>query len=97
MTYLPYQAHSTTSHEAAESMRGKAPSVREKVLAELRRAPATDEELVARLGISQNTVRPRRVELLQAGMIAEVGRRATSSGRYATVWSALPEWNEVFA
>jgi predicted ArsR family transcriptional regulator len=78
-------------------MRGKAPSVAEKVLAELRRAPATDEELVARLGISQNTVRPRRVELFHAGKIAQVGRRATSSGRAATVWSALPEWNEVFA
>lgn len=48
---------------------------------------ATLNELEAALGISGNTVRPRRLELEQSGLIEDSGlRRPTPSGRQAVVW-----------
>lgn len=82
----PFQRHSATSRDAAESMRGKTARIRDVVFETLRNRPMTDEELINEIGISQNTVRPRRVELAQRGLIAEVGKRPTSSGRMAVVW-----------
>jgi predicted ArsR family transcriptional regulator len=84
----PYQAHSETSRDAAVSMRGKTARIRDLVLDAIKERPSTDEELVARLQISQNTVRPRRVELVQRGLVVEGGRRKTQSGRTAIVWTA---------
>lgn len=49
----------------------------------------TDEELAAELGQRPDTERARRVELRDAGLVLDSGRRrATSSGRQATVWIA---------
>lgn len=49
----------------------------------------TDEELQHGIGLEGSTQRPRRVELLRAGLIKDSGRtRATASGRQATVWVA---------
>ena len=50
----PYQAHSGTSREAASSMKGKSARLREQVLNELRKHPATDEELATVLRLSGN-------------------------------------------
>ena len=49
----------------------------------------TDEELMIYLHdvISPNAIRPRRGELVEAGMIRDSGvRRKTQSGRQAIVW-----------
>lgn len=47
----------------------------------------TDDELYAILGVGPNTVRPRRVELLDAGWIEDARRRRkTSTGADAIVW-----------
>lgn len=83
----PYQAHSGTSREAASSIKGKSARLREQVLQELRRNPATDEELATLLTLSGNTARPRRVELVELGLVEDSGqRRKTASGRNAVVW-----------
>ena len=83
----PYQAHSGTSREAASSMKGKSARLREQVLLELRRQPATDEELANITSLSGNTCRPRRVELVELGLVEDSGlRRKTASGRNAVVW-----------
>ncbi len=50
---------------------------------------ATDEELIDALKASPSTIRPRRVELREKGLIVDSGKtRATRSGRKAVVWIA---------
>lgn len=53
-------------------------------------AGATDEEIITAgtaAGFSANGLRPRRVELVRDGVVADSGRkRATQSGRQAIVW-----------
>lgn len=49
----------------------------------------TDDEIFTRTQIDLNTIRPRRVELFNAGKIEVTGRkRQTRSGRNAAVWIA---------
>jgi predicted ArsR family transcriptional regulator len=90
----PYQAHSATSREASKSMVGKTASLREQVFTALKFEPMTDEAICQRLGLSPNTARPRRVELVKAGRIAKVGENVTASGRKAAVWG-VPSTSEV--
>lgn len=88
---LPYQPHSPTSRAAAESVENPA-TLRAKVLAYLqsRKDGATDEEIGAALHMAGNTARPRRIELVQRGLVRDSGRkRATASGRSATAWEAI--------
>lgn len=88
---LPYQAHSATSKAAAESMAGqKAQTLRSKVLELLKTEALTDEEIANRLDLSGSTARPRRIELVQAGLVAQVGTKKTASGRTAATWSVTP-------
>ena len=48
-----------------------------------------DEQAQNALGMNPSSQRPRRVELVQAGLVKDSGqRRATSSGRTAVVWVA---------
>lgn len=48
---------------------------------------ATDEEMQIRMGISGDTQRPRRYELVEAGFIKDSGRRRkTTNGKEAIVW-----------
>ena len=50
---------------------------------------ATDEEIQRGTGMNPSTQRPRRVELVDAGLIRDSGRtRMTSSRRAAVVWVA---------
>jgi predicted ArsR family transcriptional regulator len=84
----PAQKHSRTSRAAAAAIKEHAPTLRERVYyAIMTYGPITDQALAERLGLSENTVRPRRVELVAAGLVradAELGR--TSSGRAAMRW-----------
>jgi predicted ArsR family transcriptional regulator len=83
----PYQTHSETSREAAISIKGRTANLRTQVLEALRRHPSTDEALSERLTMSPNTCRPRRVELVDRGLVVDSGRREkTASGRSAVVW-----------
>lgn len=84
----PYRRGSDTSKKAAAAVADKAPSQRERVLSVLRLGPLTDEQIAARLGLRDNTVRPRRIELKNLGLIVEAGTAMTTSGRAATLWKA---------
>jgi hypothetical protein len=86
----PFVAGSPTSEAAANNVRGKrAAQGREAVLAVLRQNPEglTDEEGYEQLNMNPSTYRPRRVELVKAGLVQSNGVRKTHSGRMAQVWS----------
>jgi len=85
----PYQRTDTSIDAAAEISNGRAEKVRIRVLAELRMKPQTDQELASKLGVPENTIRPRRVELVDNGMVRDSGeRRLTKAKRKAIVWEA---------
>lgn len=88
---LPFQAHSDTSRAAAESLPTSSTATqRMRVLDCIREAGSrgrTDCEIQDLLGMQGNTQRPRRLELLDRGLIRNSGEtRKTSSGRKAAVW-----------
>jgi hypothetical protein len=90
---VPFQRHSPTSAEAAKMMSGP-------LAAKLRRQVyqfvtvqgdygATDEEIQDHLCMNPSTERPRRVELVQEGLVVDSGGvRFTKARRRAVVW-----WN----
>ena len=84
----PAQRHSRTSREAAEAIKPHVASIRERVyLYVMAHGPCTDQSIAIGLDLAENTVRPRRVELMAQGAIradAELG--VTSSGRRANRW-----------
>lgn len=83
------RAHPPTSFEAARSVLPHTGTARYKVLVALLVADATDEEIQQCLGMSPNTERPRRKELVDSGYVeATDKRRLTSSGRQSIVWRA---------
>ncbi|MFO0828436.1 MAG: hypothetical protein U0572_09830 [Phycisphaerales bacterium] len=81
-----------TSRRAARRVVGHAAAQRVRVLAllgQLESRVATDEEFQDALCIPSNTKRPRRWELVNAGVAIASGRtRKTRSGCAATVWVA---------
>ena len=93
-TGAPYRPHvqQDTSLEAAHDLgKQRAETIRMQVLAALRLRPQTDQELAARLKIEGNTLRPRRIELCDRGLVRDSGRRAlTKHKRQAIVWEAVP-------
>ena len=87
---LPFQIHSPTSREAAVSMQDHAPILREQVFKVINDEPEglTDEEICLILNKKGDTVRPRRIELVNDDRIHASGKRHTRSGRFAVVWVA---------
>jgi hypothetical protein len=86
----PAQRHSDTSRAAAESIAVVAGTLRHQVLAFIAECldGATDELIQKGLGMAPNTERPRRIELLHAGLIWDRGtRHPTDSGRRAVAWT----------
>lgn len=87
---LPFQAHSETSRQAAVRGAAAAESLRQKVYDYLLLwGPSTDKEIQEGLHMDGSTQRPRRIELMRAGLVAERCRRMQPNGRKATVWEAL--------
>lgn len=86
----PAQWHSRTSTQAADAIKPDASRLRSLVLVAIReRDGLTDEEGTDATGLPPSTYRPRRVELVQSGLIRDSGRtRPTRSGRKAVVWVA---------
>lgn len=83
---VPYQMQDT-SIEAAGSIAPHAKAIRERVFQAIVDKPDTDQGLSIRLGMAENTVRPRRVELEKAGRVTDSGERRTlASKRKAIVW-----------
>jgi len=89
---LPYQRHSRTSILAAGVASGGAETARERVYQVISQHPegVTDIEIQEILGMSGDTERPRRIELLDAGRIQAVGfksvKRPGKRDRVATAW-----------
>ncbi len=96
----PFVPGSQTSKAAAVGIVKGSRSLRARVmnlLRELGEYGATDEEIQDRLGMNPSTERPRRVELVNAGMVRKSGVcRPTKAGRDADVWvaniNAPPSW-----
>ena len=86
----PYVRHSATSKAAAAGVEPTAGTKRAKVLEYIRSCSAqgaTDEEMQLCIPLGPNTQRPRRVELLRAGLIVDSGlTRKTVGGLDAVVW-----------
>jgi hypothetical protein len=95
---LPFQSHSDTSRDAARSKQGDKKNEMSRVFWHLVNCAdhgATDEEVQHALGMIGSTERPRRVELMDGGIVVDSGgRRPTMSGRSATVWKIPVERRE---
>jgi hypothetical protein len=85
-----FVAGSETSRKAAASIAGRTRSMRAKVLEFFRLRKdygGTDQETADFLGLPENSIRPRRIELVQAGLVIDSGKtRLTQSRRSAVVW-----------
>jgi len=91
-------ADNNASLEAAAhvSRTGRAARIRRQVLSAIASAPATDQQLEERLQEPGNTIRPRRKELLDDGLVEHSGDfRPTTSGRKSKVYRVTPAGLEV--
>jgi hypothetical protein len=98
MDQLPFPKvrhdHPDTARAAASQAWPVAKTQRERVLWAVKfytgHGGMTDEELQHYLELDPSTERPRRVELVERGLIVDSGeRRKTRSGRSAIVWRAV--------
>ena len=83
---------SFTSELAALENEPNAGTQRSRVLMALRAHPhgLTDHQIQKLLAMDPSTQRPRRVELVESGLVRESGiYRKTPSGRLAAVWVAV--------
>lgn len=91
MTELPLFSEPTTSRDAAISIAPNAATLQAKVLRLIvwDAGGLTAEQVEARSGLLGNTVRPRLLELEEAGFILKTEeRRRNRSGREARVYRA---------
>ena len=90
--FPPFQAHSTTSIDAAIAIESSSKNLREQVYAYIVKCGAhgaTDDEIQVALQMNPSTQRPRRIELSNQGKITRTDNtRKTRMGRSATVWVA---------
>lgn len=78
-----------TSRAAAAAVQVRTGSQRARVLLHLvRNGPATDLELQRALGLSPNSERPRRGELVAGGFVADTGETRMHHDAAYTVWAA---------
>lgn len=63
----------------------------QRVLTALRRGPATNHEIAARLGAPYLSVASTCSYLSDVGLIVAVDRQPVKRGRCRTVWSAIPQ------
>lgn len=91
MTRLaPFQRHSETSREAAIAIHGHKETQKERVFEAIRRhGPISDQGLAKLLGLPENSVRPRRVDLLKDGAIERCGEGRTVRDRRCVLYQAV--------
>jgi hypothetical protein len=91
---FPPSVNRPTSIAAAEEIQADAATLRVHVHAYIKAMGehgCTDEEGITALEMNPSTYRPRRVELVQRGLIVDSGKvRKTVSGRNAVVWRVKP-------
>jgi hypothetical protein len=62
----------------------------------LARVARTDDELTCALGMSPNSQRPRRIELVRDGYVqASTRRRQSHTGHWSTIWEITEAGIEV--
>jgi predicted ArsR family transcriptional regulator len=82
-----FKEHGGTSEDAAASVAGKSPLLRDLVLEALSCEPMTADETAKRLGKSVLSIRPRLSELRAMGkIVATPVTRPNASGKQARVW-----------
>ncbi len=85
--------HPLTSFLAAEKALGRSGNQRHRIydyIIDCGFRGATDDEISVALGISLNSVRPRRVEIYELGLISRSGQtRDNVNGNACDVWVAL--------
>jgi len=88
---LPLFARPTPSREAAASQSpAKKGGDKARILEVLAAGPLTDEEIAAAAGLLDNTVRPRRGELVRDGLVVAVDDLGkTRAGKRATRWGRV--------
>ena len=86
----PFVHQVETSRQAGQSIAPVAGTLRARVLDIIAATSEglTDEEGCARTGMNPSTWRPRRIELLEAGLVVRTGVRPGKSGRLMSVWGA---------
>ncbi len=92
-----------TATAAAVGVLPRSGTQRARVLEAIRQAPTglTDQKIATTLGLAENSVRPRRLELSDPPkglprLIVDSGRRRqTSAGKQAVVWVAIEHAVEV--
>lgn len=85
---VPAQRHSPESVAAARAIEPRVRNLRAMVYTAIAFwGPCTDQALADLLEMPENTTRPRRVELVQAGRVQKVGVGKTRSGRSAALWA----------
>lgn len=98
--YLPAEAR-PTQVAAAAAVLPRTGTQRARVLAEIKRSGRgglTDEEIGARLDLGGNSVRPRRLKLVESGLVVDSGdRRPTPGGGPAIIWVTPDHAGEVVA
>ncbi len=88
---VPYQKHSQTSKDSAMNL-PNANTLEERVYKCLliSRGGMTDEKIQTTLNMNPSTQRPRRVRLVEKGLVIDSGmKRKTRSGRNAVVWRVV--------
>tara|TARA_B100001142_G_scaffold287213_1_gene302655 strand:+ start:722 stop:1084 length:363 start_codon:yes stop_codon:yes gene_type:complete len=89
---LPFIRHSESSRLAARQLTGKAKTLRQKVFDFLRDyGPATDKQIQEALSMEGSTQRPRRIELVERGLVVEMGKVMQPNGRAAIAWGVPPD------
>jgi len=86
---IKYQEHSATSFGSAMEIESDADTLRGRVLRCILGSGGglTDEEMQQGLNLNPSTQRPRRVELVERGLVRDSGlQRKTRSGRNAVIW-----------
>jgi hypothetical protein len=82
-----FRHDSATSRAGAEVVTPNAGTLRAQAL-DLLEHPMTDDQGAEHLGVSGNTWRPRRVELVRAGLVVRVGTGRSAAGNPAAIWQA---------
>jgi predicted ArsR family transcriptional regulator len=79
-----------TAQAAAEAIAPEAKSLKARVMAALKKAPGTPEQIAHRIGAPLMNVRPRLSELSALGLVVDSGARGQAmGGRKAIVWTLV--------
>lgn len=92
LAFAPFVRRSRTSREAAVSITPHVPSLQVRVLDYIKaHGPVTDAQIIDGLDLSPNSVRPRRIELTQLGLVRQNGTVRQPNGRNAATWAVISD------